>query len=85
MAKRPQKFKGLELDMKYSKTDQESSSVELSDDTLQVSNLPENVSKEYLEFYFESPKSGGCPDGVKNVTLIRPGMAKVLFSSSKGE
>ena len=85
MAKRPQTFKGVELEMKYSKSDQELSSVEISDDTLEVSNLPENISKEYLELYFESPKSGGCADGVKNVTMLRPGVAKVLFSSSKSK
>ena len=85
MAKRPQTFKGVELEMKYSKSDQELSSVEISDDTLEVSNIPENVSKEYLELYFESPKSGGCVDGVKNVTMLRPGVAKVLFSSSRSK
>ena len=85
MKKKPQKFKEIELEMKYSKTVQESSSVDVSDDTIKVTNLPENISKEYLEFYFESPKSGGCVDGVKNVTLIRPGVAKVLFSSPKSE
>ena len=85
MAKRPQRFKEVELDMKYSKSNEELISVEVSDDTLKVSNLPEDISKEFLEFYFESPRSGGCANAVKNVTLLRPGVAKVLFSSSESE
>ena len=71
--------------MKYSDCNQVLSSSEVSEDILEVSNLPEQISKEFLELYFESPKSGGCSDGVKNVTLLRPGVAKVLFSSSDSE
>ena len=82
MARTPQMFRGVELKMKYS---QVISSSEISDDILEVSNLPEQVSKELLEYYFESPKSGGCPNGVKDVTLLRPGVAKVLFSSPDSE
>ena len=82
MAKRPQTYRGVELMMKYSEV---LSSPEVSEDILEVSNLPEQISKELLELYFESPKSGGCSDGVKNVTLLRPGVAKVLFSSSDSE
>jgi hypothetical protein len=85
MAKRPQSFRGVELTMKYSDCNQVINSSEVSDDILEVSNLPEQISKEHLELYFESPKSGGCSSGVKNVTLLRPGVAKVLFSSSESE
>ena len=78
-------FKGVELSMKYFDCNQVLSSSEVSEDILEVRNLPEQISKEFLELYFESPKSGGCSDGVKNVTLLRPGVAKVLFSSSDSE
>ena len=71
--------------MKYFDCNQVLSSSEVSEDILEVSNLPEQISKEFLELYFESPKSGGCSDGVKNVTLLGPGVAKVLFSSSDSE
>ena len=55
------------------------------DDTLQISNLPEHISKEYLQFYLESPKSGGSADGVKDIQIMSTGMAKVLFSSPKSK
>ena len=85
MAKRPQKFRGVELEIKYAKCGQSLSSVEISDDTLEVSNLPGNISEEYLQLYFENPKSGGCDDAVKSITFLRPGVAKVQFSSSESE
>ena len=86
MAKKVHNFKGVQLELKYSKcAHSESSKATFDDTTLEVSNLPENTSKEYLEYYFESPKSGGCENAVKEITLVQPGVAKVLFSSPKSE
>ena len=54
-------------------------------DTLEVSNLPSDVSEDILELYFDNPRSGGCEGAVKAVSLIRQGVAKVQFSSAKSE
>ena len=78
---------GAKLEVKYSKhahKDSSNTTVTL-DDTLQVSNLPENITEEYLEFYFHNRKSGGCEDAVKEITLVQPGVAKVVFSSAKSK
>ena len=53
-------------------------------DTLEITSLPSTVSEEYLELYFNSPRSGGCDDAVKNIVMIQPGMAHVHFHDPKG-
>ena len=64
---------------------QEEDSEQVVQDTLEVSNLPSNVSEDILELYFESPKSGGCDDAVKAVTFVSPGVAQVQFSTAESE
>ena len=54
-------------------------------DTLEVRNLPHSVSTDALLLYFESPKSGGCADGVKEITFIEPGVACVQLTDATGE
>lgn len=53
-------------------------------DTLEVTNLPNEASEEYLELYFNSPKCGGCDDAVKSVAIVQPGMARVQFHDPQG-
>ena len=54
-------------------------------DTLEVTNLPHNVSIDGLQLYFENRKSGGCEDGVKAVTFVESGVARVQLTDAKGE
>lgn len=54
-------------------------------DTLEVSNLPSKATEETLDLYFESPKSGGCEDAVKSVTIVQPGIAHVQFHDPQGK
>ena len=48
-------------------------------DTLEISNLPQECDEETMQLYFENPKSGGCPGGVKNIEIIGGGVARVQF------
>ena len=54
-------------------------------DTLEVRNLPHNVSSDALQLYFESPKSGGCADGVKEITFVESGVVCVQLTDARGE
>ena len=54
-------------------------------DTLEVRNLPHNISTDALQLYFESPKSGGCDDGVKEIRLEESGVAHVQLTDATGE
>ena len=56
-----------------------------SKDTLEISNLPQECDKETIQLYFESPKSGGHPDGVKSIQIIGDGVARVQFIDEKGK
>ena len=51
-------------------------------DTLEVSNVSPNITKDYLQLYFESSKSGGCDDCVKNITMVKPGVFHVQFTDA---
>lgn len=83
--KKEHKLKGSELQIKYVDIQEDTvSNSEPVRDTLQVSNLPADMSEDILEMYFESPKSGGCVDAVKEVLLIRPGVAQIQFSTAAG-
>ena len=53
-------------------------------DTLEVSGLPDTISEELLDMYFENSRSGGCADGVKKVSFVRPGVAQIQFISDTG-
>ena len=48
-------------------------------DTLEISNLPKECDEETIQLYFESPKSGSCPGGVKSVQIIGDGVAQIQF------
>lgn len=82
MSKKVHKLKECVLKVKFS---DKANTTTVSDDTLEVRNFPSSVSEEYLQYYFDSPKSGGCANAVKEITLVKPGLAKVLFSSPKSE
>lgn len=58
---------------------------ELPLDTLEVSNLPSKVTREILELYFESPKSGGETGAVRDIHFISPGVAHVKFSDPESK
>ena len=85
IAKQEHKLQGSKLQVKYVDHNQEEMMTYPLDDTLEVSNLPGDVSEELLELYFESTKSGGCADAVKSITVIRPGVVRIQFSSAKSE
>ena len=54
-------------------------------DTLEVRNLPHSVSTDALQLYFENPKSGGCVDGVKEITIMESGVACIQLTDATGE
>ena len=86
LANESHKFGGAELHVQYWVVSQEADSkVVAVRDTLEVSNLPSDITKDYLEFYFESPKSGGCADCVKDITMVKPGVAHVQFTDAACE
>ena len=56
-------------------------------DTVEVSGIPghEDV-KESLKFYFETKaKSADCDEVVKDIKIVRPGVAHVQFISPEGK
>ena len=50
--------------------------------TLEVSNIPVDMKEDYLQMYFENPKSGGCADCVKDITIIKPGIAHIQLTDA---
>ena len=50
--------------------------------TLEVSNIPVDIKEDFLQMYFENPKSGGCADCVKDITIIKPGIAHVQLTDA---
>ena len=85
LAKEEHKLKGSIIQVCYFEDSEDKAETDQLRDTLEVSNLPADVSEELLEFYFESPKSGGCEGAVKSVTIIGPGIAQVQFSTDKSK
>lgn len=81
MAKKRHQLNGAQLEVKFAECSCEQGTANIADDTLVIRNLPKNMTKEYLQLYFESHRSGGCANGVKEVTLAEPGVATVCFSS----
>ena len=53
-------------------------------DTLEVTGLPDGVSEGLIELYFEDSKSGGCADAIKDISFVRPGVARIQFTSDIG-
>ena len=84
MAKEAHRLKGSVLQVRYL-DDKDKTETDLLGDTLEVSNFPSDVSKDLVELYFESPKSGGCDGAVKSVTIIGPGVVQVQFSTNASE
>ena len=60
------------------------SSTAMEYDTIEVTDLPNQADEECIELYFDSPRSGGCDDAVKSITMIQPGIAHVQFHDPKG-
>ena len=79
LSKKDHTFNGAKLQVGY--YDSSCSEESLLNDTLEISNLPPDTHKDTLELYLESPKSGGCDGGVKNIMFVSPGVARVQFNS----
>ena len=78
-------LQGSTLEVKVYTPSVEAELEELPLDTLKVSNLPSNVTKDILELYFESPKSGGQDGAVQDISFVGPGVAHVKFSDPESE
>ena len=90
LAKQDHLLKGLELIVQCYSSESEDvvptiPETESVIDTLEITNLPHNVSTDALQLYFESRKSGGCEDGVKEITFVESGVARIQFTDAKGE
>lgn len=85
IAKQEHKLQGSQLQVKYVDHNQEEIMTYVLEDTLEVNNLPSDISEDLLVLYFESPKSGGCANAVKSVTVVRPGVARIQFLSTKSK
>lgn len=51
---------------------------------IEVSNVPEAVTEEDLQTYFEGTKSGGCANAVAECKKIGPEVFHVTFHDPKG-
>ena len=56
-----------------------------SNNTLEISNLPQECDEDAIQLYFENPKSGGCPGGVKNVQIIGNGVVRIQFIDDRSK
>lgn len=84
-------FSGAELQVQYLKLSHDDDDLEDKDeasamcDTLEISNLTTDITKDYLELYFGNPMSGGCADCVKEIKMLKNGVAHVQFADTKSE
>ena len=69
-------FAGTTLEVRLLEPPLEDSTLK---DALEISHIPAECDEETIELYFENPKSGGCPGGVKSVQIIGGGVARVQF------
>ena len=76
IVKRVHTLIGVDLQVKFFQE-----SVCKATDTLKVVGLPEGISKDLIELYFESPKSGGCAGAIKTLSLLGPTSACIQFTS----
>lgn len=53
--------------------------------TIEVSNLPQDCTEDMLELYFDNPRSGGCVGGVKAVQMVGVGLAQIEFINASSE
>lgn len=51
---------------------------------IEVSGFKSSVSKDILEMYFESKKSGGKDEAVKNCSMVCEGTARLTFHDPEG-
>lgn len=56
-----------------------------SSNILMVRNLPEAADEHLLEMYFESSKSGGCPDAIESIDFVEPDVARITLKDSEGK
>ena len=54
-------------------------------DTLEVSGLPEGISEDLIELYFENAKSGGCAGAIKSISFLGPTTACIQCTSDEGK
>ena len=57
---------------------------ESSDTLVEVSGFSKEVSREYLEIYFESRKSGGADGALEECVMVRDGIAHLRFNDPEG-
>ena len=81
---RTHKLHGVELQLKPYEESSVATARSEYHDILEVSGLPDGISEGLIELYFENSKSGGCADAVKDITFVRPGVARVQFTSDTG-
>ena len=81
---RTHKLHGMELQVKPYEESSMATAHSEHHDILEVSGLPDGVSEGLIELYFEDSKSGGCADAVKDITFVRPGVARIQFTSDTG-
>ena len=88
VAKDEHKLGGSQVQVKYAKLSDEQDVTQEAGEyctALEVSNIPANMEGDYLQIYFENPKSGGCADCVKDITFIEPGIAHVQLTDAAGK
>ena len=51
---------------------------------IEVSGLSKEVSREYLELYFESKKSGGMEGALEKCVMVQEGIAQLRFKDQEG-
>ena len=74
----------IELTQSDMATGDRESSSDTCECTIEVRHLHPNIEPAMLEMYFESAKSGGCNESVKDVTIISPEVAHVTFHKPEG-
>lgn len=82
VAKNEHKVGGLQVQVKFMKLSDEQDEGDECGTALEVSNIPANVNEDYLQMYFENPKSGGRADCVKDITIIKPGIAHIQLTDA---
>ena len=88
VTKEEHKVGGSQVQVKYAKLSDEQDGMQEGGEcntTLEVSNIPANMKEDYLQMYFENPKSGGCADCVKDITIVEPGIAHVQLIDAAGK
>ena len=85
LAKEGHKLRGNELQMTLYTPGPANIKADIVADTLEVSSLPDNITEDTLELYFENRKSGGHEGAVKKISMIGPKEARVQFSNPESK